>query len=226
MRKQCYYSMWTVLLQEDHCSCAGKKKKKKTWNENVNAGFSHIQTHTQSPFSSTSNDSSIPIHFVPLIPSVFLDDSFPSAKPSSPQSNSSHSSPSQSHSPQSSHSNSSSTHLDIFLIQVHHEPDDEFLQDVLEVQDDPPILDINLRRSTRVHKSPSYHKSDHCNQVTSSSSTLLHQVLPILSLPFILMTTSHHLINPIVIPFFQILNLPIITKLLMILNGNRPWLLR
>ena len=57
----------------------------------------------------------------------------------------------------------------------HHEPDDEFLQDVLEVQDDPLVLDINLRRSTRVHKSPSYLKSDHCNQVTSSSFTSRHQ---------------------------------------------------
>uniref|UniRef100_A0A7N2M507 Reverse transcriptase Ty1/copia-type domain-containing protein n=1 Tax=Quercus lobata TaxID=97700 RepID=A0A7N2M507_QUELO len=69
------------------------------------------------------------------------------------------------------HSNSGSTHLDDIIIQVHHEPDDEFLQDVPKVQDDPPIVDVNLRRSTRVHKARSYLKSYHCNQVTSSSST-------------------------------------------------------
>ena len=57
----------------------------------------------------------------------------------------------------------SSNHLDDSVIQVHHELDDEFVQDVLVEPPEPLVDPIPLRRSTRISKQPSYLQAYHCN---------------------------------------------------------------
>ena len=61
----------------------------------------------------------------------------------------------------------SSDHVSDFILQVHTNLDDEFLQDVLVEPPEPLVDPIPLRRSARIHKQPFYLQAYHYNQVSS-----------------------------------------------------------
>ena len=61
------------------------------------------------------------------------------------------------------------------IIQLHHELDDDFLHDVPNEPPEPLLDPIPLRKSSRVHKKPSYLQAYHCNMVTSTpTAAVLH----------------------------------------------------
>ena len=74
-----------------------------------------------------------------------------------------------------SHLFSPSASMDNTILDLHHEldDDDEFLHDV-PLEPPKPLVDlIPLRKSSRVHKRPSYLQAYHCNMVTSTPTIVV-----------------------------------------------------
>ena len=77
--------------------------------------------------------------------------------------------------PLSAYSNASFATFENTIIQVHHECDDEFLQDVLVGPPEPLVDPVPITMSSRVSKRPSYLQAYHCNVVTSTPFTVALQ---------------------------------------------------
>ena len=115
------------------------------------------------------------------------------------------------------------------ITQVHHNIDNDLLDDVPEAPLDPIADPIPIRRSTRSVKRPSYLQEFHCNNVTSvqplpsSQSGTSHPLSSHVS--YHIITCLPHT-RPSVVPFLPLLNHNFAIKLSLIPNGKLPWLLR